>query len=76
MNSTHKIAAINEIKVLIGEYPEYTLGEILFSFLRIATFENGTGKLSDVKELTNEQILNAIESAKTKETAETELFTQ
>jgi hypothetical protein len=75
MSNIHKISAINEMKSLVNEFPDYSLGEVLYSFLNIAAHENGQGRISDILNLTDEQILSAIETAKTKETAETEYFT-
>lgn len=68
--SIHKISAANEIKQLIHQYPDYTIGQVLFSFCRIATHENGSGKLSDLLNVTDKEIYAAIEKAKTTESDE------
>lgn len=65
--SVHKVSAANEIKQLIQLYPDYTFGQILFSFCRIASHTNGSGKLSDLLTLTDKEIYGAIEKAKTAE---------
>lgn len=70
----HKITAANEIKQLIQQYPDYSIGQILFSFCRIATNSNGQGKLSDLLHISDKEIYNAIEKAKTAEEVETEFF--
>lgn len=72
--SIHKITAANEIKQLIQQYPDYTIGQVLFSFCRIATNTNGSGKLSDLLNISDKEIYNAIERAKTEEEVETEFF--
>jgi hypothetical protein len=65
-----KISAVNEIKELIKLNPDYTLGQILYSFCRIATHKNGTGKLSDLLNISDNEINNAIEQAKHEERTE------
>lgn len=74
MSVMTKVSAINEMKGMINKFPDYSLGEILFTICREATFKTGTGKLSDLKELTADQILSAVEAAMRREQEETEFY--
>jgi len=56
-----KISALNEIRNMSSELPEYTLGELLYSFIRIAT--KGTNKVSDLLKVSDGEFLNSIEKA-------------
>lgn len=63
MSVMTKISAINELKSMINTFPEYSLGEILFTVVREATFKNGSGKLSDLLELSDSEVYTAIENS-------------
>jgi hypothetical protein len=55
--------ALRELQNLSKDFPEYSLGEVLYSAIRIT----GAKKISDLLTLSNEEIFSAIEKAKTKE---------
>lgn len=53
MNINYRQSAIREIQNFANQFPEYTLGEILYSFLR--------GK--DIKNLSDQEVYSAVEKA-------------
>lgn len=55
--------ALRELPILANELPEYTLGELLYSVIRLT----GAKKVSDLLELSDEEIFSAIEKAKLQE---------
>ena len=55
--------ALRELPILAKELPEYTLGEILYSVIRLT----GVKKSSDLLTLSDEEIFSAIEKAKIQE---------
>jgi hypothetical protein len=55
--------ALRELQNLSKDFPEYSLGEVLYSAIRIT----GAKKISDLLTLSDEEIFSAIEKAKTKE---------
>lgn len=63
MSVMTKISAINELKSMINTFPEYSLGEILFTVVREATFKKGNGKISDLLDLSDSDIYTAIENS-------------
>jgi len=57
----YKNNAIREMQELVKSFPDYTLGEILYSFLRVA----GAKSISDILEKSDEELFTAIEKTKT-----------
>ena len=55
--------ALRELQNLSKDFPEYSLGEILYSALRLT----GAKKISDLITLSDEEIFSTIEKAKTQE---------
>lgn len=55
--------ALRELQNLSKDFPEYSLGEILYSALRLT----GAKKISDLITLSDEEIFSAVEKAKTEE---------
>jgi hypothetical protein len=55
--------ALRELQNLSKDFPEYSLGEVLYSAIRIT----GAKKISDLLTLSDEEIFSAIEKAKTQE---------
>jgi hypothetical protein len=55
--------AVRELQEFSKEFPDYTLGELLYSALRLT----GAKKISDILELTDEEIFSAIERTKQEE---------
>lgn len=55
--------ALRELQNLSKDFPEYSLGEILYSALRLT----GAKKISDLVTLSDEEIFSAVEKAKTEE---------
>jgi hypothetical protein len=55
--------ALRELQNLSKDFPEYSLGEILYSACRLT----GAKKISDLLILSDEEIFSAIERAKTQE---------
>jgi hypothetical protein len=55
--------ALRELLNFSKEFPEYSLGEILYSVIRIT----GAKKISDLLTLSDEEIFSAIEKAKVQE---------
>lgn len=55
--------AVRELQEFSKEFPDYTLGELLYSTLRLT----GAKKISDILELTDEEIFSAIERTKQEE---------
>jgi hypothetical protein len=55
--------AIREVQELIKLFPEYTLGEIIYAFLRNADIK----KMSDLLSKEDEELFTAIEKTKTVE---------
>jgi hypothetical protein len=55
--------ALRELQNLAKDFPEYSLGETLYSALRLT----GAKKVSDLMILSDEEIFSAIEKAKTQE---------
>jgi hypothetical protein len=55
--------ALRELPILSNELPKYTLGELLYSVIRLT----GAKKVSDLLELSDEEIFSAIEKAKLQE---------
>lgn len=58
MNS--KVLAIETLKKLIREYPDYSMGEILYSFLRLVNEGEPVGWML---ELTDDNIYKALEKS-------------
>lgn len=56
-----KISAANEFRNMITEFPEYSFGELVYSFVRIAT--KGSNKVSDLLSVSDSEILSSIEKA-------------
>ena len=59
----YKNNAIREIQEFTKEFPEYSLGETLYSVLRLLKIQ----KLSNLLELSDEEIFSAVEKAKQEE---------
>jgi len=59
----YKNNAIREVQEFSKEFPDYTLGETLYSFLRLLNIQ----KLSDLLQLSDEDIFSAVERAKQEE---------
>jgi len=57
----YKNNAARELQELIKAFPDYTLGEVIYSFLRTA----GAKKVSDILIITDEDLFTAIEKTKT-----------
>lgn len=55
--------ALRDLPILSIGLPEYTLGELLYSVIRLT----GAKKVSDLLELSDEEIFSAIEKAKLQE---------
>lgn len=55
--------AVRELQEFSKEFPDYTLGELLYSALRLT----GAKKISDILALTDEEIFSAIERTKQEE---------
>jgi|688.fasta_scaffold333631_3 hypothetical protein len=55
--------ALRELQNLSKDFPEYSLGEILYSALRLT----GAKKISDLIRLSDEEIFSTIEKSKEKE---------
>lgn len=55
--------AVRELQEFSKEFPDYTLGELLYSALRLT----GAKKISDILGLTDEEIFSAIERTKQEE---------
>lgn len=55
--------ALRELPILAKEFPDYTLGEVLYSVIRLT----GVKKTSDLLTLSDEEIFSAIEKAKIQE---------
>jgi hypothetical protein len=55
--------ALRELPNFAKEFPEYSLGEILYSAIRLT----GAKKISDLLILSDEEIFSAIEKAKIQE---------
>jgi hypothetical protein len=55
--------ALRELPNFSKDFPEYSLGEILYSVIRIT----GAKKISDLLILSDEEIFSAIEKAKVQE---------
>ncbi len=55
--------ALRELPNFAKEFPEYSLGEILYSAIRLT----GSKKISDLLILSDEEIFSAIEKAKIQE---------
>lgn len=55
--------AVRELQEFSKEFPDYTLGELLYSALRLT----GAKKISDILELSDEEIFSAIERTKQEE---------
>lgn len=51
--------ALRELQNFTKEFPDYTMGEVLYSFLRLT----GAKKISDILELSDEEIFSSIEQA-------------
>lgn len=62
-----KLVIINEIRELMKIYPEYSVGQILYSFTRPHGNKYRTGKLSDLLRITDKQLVTALEKAKKSE---------
>jgi|Laugrespbdmm15sd_2_1035082.scaffolds.fasta_scaffold00111_6 hypothetical protein len=59
----YKNNAIRELQDFSKEFPEYTLGELLYSTLRLTNVT----KISDLLTLSDEDIFSAIEKTKQEE---------
>ena len=55
--------AVRELQEFSKEFQDYTLGELLYSALRLT----GAKKISDILELSDEEIFSAIERTKQEE---------
>lgn len=55
--------ALRELPVLSKEFPEYTLGEVLYSVIRLT----GAKKTSELLLISDEEFFSAIEKAKQQE---------
>lgn len=55
--------AVRELQEFSKEFPDYTLGELLYSTFRLT----GAKKISDILELSDEEIFSAIERTKQEE---------
>lgn len=55
----YKNNAIRDISQLSQELPNYSLGQLLYSFLRLT----GVSKICEIKELTDEEIYTAVDKA-------------
>lgn len=58
--------ALRELQNLSKDFPDYSLGEILYSALRLT----GAKKISDLLTLSDEEIFSAVEKAKSQEREE------
>ena len=61
----YRAIAETTLQEYIEEYPHYTLGEILYSFLREPV--SGAQNIRDIKKLTEEDLYTFIEKAKNQE---------
>lgn len=59
-----KLVILNEIREMVKTHPEYTMGEILYSFQRAHGNKYRTDKLSDILRITDKQMVTLIEKAK------------
>jgi hypothetical protein len=64
----YKSIALQELVNYANSYPEYTLSEILYSFLREKV--SGIKETKDIHKLTDEDIYSIIEQVRDQETAE------
>jgi hypothetical protein len=55
--------AIRELQEFAKEFPEYTLGELLYSALRLT----GASKISDTMKVSDEDMFSAIEKTRQEE---------
>lgn len=55
--------AVRELQEFSKEFPEYTLGELLYSAIRLTSAK----KISDIMLLTDEDIFSAIEKTRQEE---------
>ena len=55
--------AIRELQEFSKEFPEYTLGELLYSALRLT----GAIRISDIMKVSDEDIFSAIEKTRQEE---------
>jgi hypothetical protein len=55
--------AVRELQEFAKEFPEYTLGELLYSAIRLTSAK----KISDIMLLTDEDIFSAIEKTRQEE---------
>lgn len=55
--------ALRELSTLSKEFPEYTLGEVLYSVIRLT----GAKKTSELLLISDEEFFSAIEKAKQQE---------
>ena len=58
--------ALRELQNFSKDFPDYSLGEILYSALRLT----GAKKISDLLTLSDEEIFSAVEKAKSQEREE------
>ena len=72
--SFKKVTAINELKGLMNRLPDYSFAQLLFTVCREATFKQGTGKLSDLLYISDEEMLTSIENCAAREEKETEIY--
>lgn len=63
MNGT-RLQIANEIKQYILERDDYTVAQILYSFSRPMQVKGKTNKMSDMLDITDDQLLTRIETAK------------
>lgn len=56
-----RLIALNEFKSFLTEFTEYSFGEAMYAVGRVAT--KGSNKLSDLLEVSSEEMVSAIEEA-------------
>jgi hypothetical protein len=61
----YKSIALAELNSFAKEYPEYTLAEVLYSFLR--TKSSGCESINDIQKMSDETLYNVIENARDNE---------
>lgn len=60
----YKNESIRELLKFGQEFPDYSLGELLFSVLQPVSLHNGKGSLSWVTEISDERFFTFIEKAR------------
>lgn len=58
-----KLVIVNELREMVKKYPDYTMGEIIYSFTRPHGNKYRTGKLSELLKITDKQMVTNLEKA-------------